>query len=157
MVAGGASGRALGRPLLARALVEAGYARSVQDAFDQFLAHGRPAFVERRGASPAEVVALLARAGGIAAVAHPGKQRLEATVRALADDGLAAVEVFHPDHDEQDVARYLQIAKECDLLVTGGSDYHGPGSGRESALGRVGLPAADFDRLVAHAGRLSRP
>jgi 3',5'-nucleoside bisphosphate phosphatase len=154
--AGEGSGRALGRPLLARALVEAGYARNVQDAFDQFLAHGRPAFVERRGASPAEVVALLARAGGVASVAHPGKQRLEATVRALAGDGLAAVEVFHPDHDGQDVERYLQIAKECDLLVTGGSDHHGPGSGREAALGRVGLPAEDFDRLVAHAARLRR-
>jgi 3',5'-nucleoside bisphosphate phosphatase len=154
--AGEDSGRALGRPLLARALVEAGYARNVQDAFDQFLAHGRPAFVERRGASPAEVVALLARAGGVASVAHPGKQRLEATVRALAGDGLAAVEVFHPDHDGQDVERYLQIAKECDLLVTGGSDHHGPGSGREAALGRVGLPAEDFDRLVAHAARLRR-
>ena len=68
-------------------------------------------------------------------LAHPGKQRLEATVRALADDGLAAVEVFHPDHDEQDVARYRQIAKECDLLVTGGSDYHGPGSGRAVRAG----------------------
>lgn len=157
LAAGEVSGRALGRPLLARALVEAGYARSIQDAFDQFLAQGRPAFVERRGASPAEVVALLARAGGVASVAHPGKQRLEATVRALANDGLAAVEVFHPDHDGQDVECYLQIARECGLLVTGGSDYHGPGSGREIALGRVGLPAEDFDRLVAHAGRLRRP
>jgi 3',5'-nucleoside bisphosphate phosphatase len=155
---GSTSGRALGRPLLARALVEAGQARDVQDAFDQFLAEGRPAFVARRGAGPAEVVALIGRAGGIAAVAHPGKQRLDATVRALASNGLGAVEVFHPDHNAHDVERYRQMAKACDLLITGGSDYHGPGSGREHALGRVGLPADDFDRLVAaHAGRTRRP
>jgi predicted metal-dependent phosphoesterase TrpH len=150
-----ASGRSLGRPLVARALVDAGHVRDVQEAFSRYLADGRPAFVERRGAAPAEVVALIGRAGGIASVAHPRK-RLESLVRALVPHGLAAVEAFHPDHDEDDVEKFCQIAVECGLVVTGGSDYHGPDSGRLNALGRVGLPEADFARLLERAGR-SRP
>lgn len=146
------SGRALGRPLLGHALVAAGHVRDLQEAFSRYLADGRPAFIARRGATPTEVVALIGRAGGIASVAHPGKQGLEALVRALAPHGLAAVEVFHPDHEDADVDRYRQIARECDLVVTGGSDYHGPGSGRVHALGKVGLPDEDFERLRARAG-----
>ena len=73
------------------------------------------------------------------------------------DAGLPAIEVFHPDHDDDDVARYRAIARERQLIVTGGSDYHGPGSGRTSGLGRVGLPADEFARLEQAAGaRLRR-
>jgi hypothetical protein len=55
--------------------------------------------------------------------------------------------VFHPDHDTADVARYLDLARALHLGVSGGSDYHGPKSGREEALGVVTLPAAHFDDL----------
>ncbi len=65
--------------------------------------------------------------------------------------GLDAIEVHHPDHDADAVARYAALAAARGLLVTGGSDYHGPGSGRVAALGRVSLPAADFARLEARA------
>jgi hypothetical protein len=67
---------------------------------------------------------------------------------------LRSPEVFHPDHGPEDVARYSAMAAELGLLVTGGSDYHGPGSGRAAALGRVGLPESDYRALAAHAARL---
>jgi predicted metal-dependent phosphoesterase TrpH len=147
-----ASGKALGRPMLAAALVAAGYVASTREAFDRYLGEGQPAYVERSGGTPAEIVALVAAAGGVASLAHPGKLGMDEIIAGLAAAGLPAIEVFHPDHDGLDVHRYLDVAARHGLLVTGGSDYHGPGSGRTSGLGRVRLPRADFDRLAARAG-----
>jgi predicted metal-dependent phosphoesterase TrpH len=144
-----AAGKALGRPLVARALVEAGHARDVADAFNRFLAYGRPAFVPRRGAPPADVVSLVARSGGLASFAHPGKLGLDDLIPQLAGSGLAAVEVFHPDHSPEDVERYRRLAADCGLAVTGGSDFHGPGAGRADALGSVVLPEPEFAEFEA--------
>jgi 3',5'-nucleoside bisphosphate phosphatase len=145
------TGKAVGRPMVAQALVTAGHARDIADAFHQFLGDGRPGFVERLGAPPIDVIALIRRARGLASLAHPGKTRVDALVSTLAETGLAALEVYHPDHDQHETARYREVAARYDLLMTGGSDYHGTGSGRESGFGRVGLPAADFVRLAARA------
>jgi predicted metal-dependent phosphoesterase TrpH len=145
------SGRAVGRPMLAAALVSAGHARDLSDAFDRFLAEGRPAFIERVGATPTEVIGLVARAGGVASLAHPGKLGLDAIIPDLAASGLAAIEVYHPDHTFADVKRYRRMVETLHLLVTGGSDYHGTGSGRTAGLGAIGLPADDYARLVARA------
>jgi len=150
---GAGGGRAIGRPFVAQALVSAGHARDIADAFDTFLGDGRPAFIPRRGASPVEVVGLIARAGGVSSLAHPGKLRLDPIIDELIDAGLTAIEAYHPDHRDADVERYVAHAASAGLLVTGGSDYHGPGSGRTSGLGQVGLPAPDFEALAARAGR----
>jgi hypothetical protein len=139
--------KALGRPTLARAIVHSGHAKDISDAFDRFLSPGRPAFVSRIGANPRDVFTLIQRAGGVASIAHPTKVGDDDLVRAFVADGADAIEVYHPDHDAAAVARYQAIANAAGLLVTGGSDYHGAGSGRASSLGRVHLPAADFDRL----------
>lgn len=140
------TGRSIGRPQVARAMVEAGYVASVQEAFDRWLADGRPGFVPRDGASSETVVGIIHDAGGIASLAHPGKFSLESRVRALAKIGLDAVEVFHPDHDGALVDRYRSLARELGLLMTGGSDFHGdPAHGRQP--GSVSLPIAEFERL----------
>lgn len=148
--------RSLGRPLLAQALVQAGYVATIAEAFDRYLGEGRPAYVARQGASPCEVVRLVTHAGGLASLAHPGKLRRDEIIPDLVDAGLPAIEVHHPDHDDVDVGRYRQLAAAYGLLVTGGSDYHGPGSGRTAGLGRVTLGRADFDRLAARAGWTGR-
>ena len=140
------SGRSLGRPELARAMMAAGHVTSVQEAFDRWLAHGQPGFVPREGASSETVIRVIHDAGGIASLAHPGKFGLEKRLVALAQAGLDAVEVFHPDHDAALVERYRGLARALGLLVTGGSDFHGDqGHGREP--GGVSLPAAEFERL----------
>jgi predicted metal-dependent phosphoesterase TrpH len=101
------------------------------------------------------VVALIARAGGCASLAHAGKLKvgdLDGFIADLAGAGMPALEVFHPDHDDAMTARLAALAKTLGLLVTGGSDFHGPASGRANALGRIGLPQADFDRLAERFG-----
>jgi len=144
--------RALGRPLLASALVGAGYVRTVREAFDKYLAAGRPGFISRSGTTPVEVAALIRRAGGLASIAHPGKLD-DAIVNALPGMGFDAIEVYHPDHGPEDVARFLAMAEACGAGVTGGSDFHGRASGRDGTLGTVALPQDDYDRLVERAGR----
>jgi len=146
------SARAPGRPLLADLLVRAGHVRTISEAFERFLGTARPAFVSRRGAAPADVVALIGRAGGMASLAHPGKVHVDHLIPELARSGLPAIEVYHPDHDRASTARYRELAREHGLLVTGGSDYHGPGSGREAALGHVTLPSREYERLIEQAG-----
>jgi predicted metal-dependent phosphoesterase TrpH len=146
-------GKALGRPLLAHALIAAGHASDVQDAFDRYLAEGRPGYVAREGAPPADVIARIRAAGGMASFAHPGKFGRDAVIAPMVEGGLAGIEAFHPDHAPDAVVRYQDVARSFGLAVTGGSDYHGFGSGRESALGRVSLPASDFDALVARRDR----
>jgi 3',5'-nucleoside bisphosphate phosphatase len=155
--AGRETGKAVGRPLVAAALVAAGYVKDIAEAFEKYLAEGRPGFVGRRGAEPAEVVAIIARAGGLAAVAHPGKLRRDDIIAPLARDGMPAIEVFHPDHTDEDVRRYETMARGLGLLMTGGSDYHGRGSGRADGFGRIGLPREHFERLVARAHGAGRP
>ena len=97
-------------------------------------------------------MARINRAGGLASLAHPGKLKRDDLISDLAANGLAAVEVFHPDHSADDMARYAAFAAAHDLCTTGGSDYHGPGSGRTGALGRVLLPSDAFAALAARAG-----
>ena len=141
--------KALGRPAIARAIVRAGHAKDIADAFDRFLSPGRPAFVSRIGADPGEVFALIRRAGGVSSIAHPVKVGDDAVVRAFVEAGADAIEVYHPDQGAAAMARYQALADSMGRLVSGGSDFHGAGSGRTSALGQVGLPLADFERLTA--------
>lgn len=145
------SGRAVGRPLIAAAMVAAGHARDIADAFDRYLGQGQPAYVERSGAPPEHVIERIGRAGGLASLAHPGKQRMDGSLGDFVAGGLRALEVHHPDHDARDVEHYRTLARDHELLVTGGSDYHGLGSGRTSGFGRISLPQDDFDRLSAAA------
>jgi hypothetical protein len=148
-------GSSVGRPQVARELVRAGYVASVQDAFDKWLATGRPAFITRTGPSPATIVDAIHDAGGLASMAHPGVTRRDELIGPLAEHGLDAIEVYHSDHAPEDQQHYLMIAKRRNLLVSGGSDFHGedpaeiakPGRARRAILGVVALPAADFAAL----------
>ena len=140
-------GRSLGRPQIADALVAAGHAADRTDAFDRLIGQGRPGFVARRGPSPETVIAALGAAGGIASLAHPVLLDDDALVERLAGAGLTALEVRHSEHDARAEAHYRRVAGRFGLLVTGGSDFHGPGAHHRRALGDVTLPAADFARL----------
>jgi len=146
-------GRSIGRPQIARAMIAAGYAADSREAFDKWLATGRPAFVPRAGAPPEEVIRIVHEAGGVASLAHPGQTAVDARISAYVDAGLDALEAFHPDHDKPSTDRYRGVAAHLKLLVTGGSDFHGdPSHGWEP--GAVSLPADEWLRLrdaAAHA------
>jgi predicted metal-dependent phosphoesterase TrpH len=145
-------GTSVGRPVIGRALVAAGYVASVQEAFDRFLGAGQPAFVPRTGESPADVVHRIHAAGGLAAMAHPGVTRQPAVMASLVGAGLDAIEVYHSDHSPDMQRELLAYAHEHGLLVTGGSDFHGDDL-RDRPLGRATLPRAEFERLREAAAR----
>jgi predicted metal-dependent phosphoesterase TrpH len=139
-------GTSVGRPAIARALVEAGHVPSFQDAFDRFLAHGQPAFVPRVGPLPQAVIDVVHGAGGIASMAHPGITKQPALLGTLVAGGLDGIEVYHSDHPPPVRAELAVFAARHRLLVTGGSDFHGD-DGRDRQLGGVTLPASDFARV----------
>lgn len=120
------STRAVGRPHVAKALVEKGYFKDVQEAFDKLLKRGKPGYEPQPKLSPEEAVKLIHNAGGIAVLAHPSELENINLVRYLlqkiAFDGL---EVYHPSADEFAQKTWLQISKEFNLMVSGGSDFHG--------------------------------
>ena len=143
-----AEGRSVARPLLARALVQAGHARSPREAFDRWIGDGGAAYVPRTGSSPADVVRLISRAGGVSSIAHPGLLKRDDLVPSLAKAGLSAIEVYHPEHDHSARAHYLQLAIQHDLAVSGGSDFHSDDHHRASSLGSVGVPRDAFMPLL---------
>ena len=140
--------RTVGRPLVARAMIAAGYVTSVRDAFDRWLGHGRPAFVPRTGASAESVITIIHRAGGLASLAHPGRTRIDSRIASLRKAGLDAIEVYHSDHDPQQIESYGRLAHDLGCLVTGGSDYHGDPD-RSLSPGSTTLPSEEWDRLLA--------
>lgn len=142
------SGRSVGRPQVAAALMSRGYVATRDEAFARFLEFGAPAFVPRRGASPEQVVGVIHAAGGVASMAHPGLTRRDEIIPALAAAGLDALEVRHSDHDAATEAKYRAMARDLGLLVTAGSDFHGDMTGRRQArLGGVSLDEDDFAAL----------
>jgi 3',5'-nucleoside bisphosphate phosphatase len=141
------SSRSVGRPQVARAMVAAGHVPGTREAFDRWLATGKPGFVPRPGVSCEAVIEIIHRAGGVASIAHPGKTGIDGRLGALADAGLDALEAFHPDHDAAAVARYTRLAEQRGLLVTGGSDFHGDPS-HGCTPGSVTLPAVHWERLL---------
>jgi len=146
------TGQSIGRPKVARAMIEAGYVADMRQAFDLWLGRGCPAFVERAGAVPEDVISIVHRAGGLASLAHPGRSAIDSRIPALRDAGLDAVEVYHSDHDAIAVARYERMARDLGMLVSGGSDFHGdPGHGMEP--GGSTLPAGEWERLYAERHR----
>jgi 3',5'-nucleoside bisphosphate phosphatase len=136
------SGRGqMGRPHIARALLEAGYVRSLQEAFDLYLGNEGKAYVEKFRFPPAEAIEMIRGARGVPVLSHPftlglnAPKALKALLEELAGLGLAGLEVFYPEHGPQQEVLYLSLARELGLLVTGGSDFHGENK-PEVALGR---------------------
>ena len=140
----------IGRAHIAAALVERGYVRSVHQAFRTYLGSGGSAFVRRDALPPEAAVEAVHQAGGLVALAHPVQLRLppdelEHTVAVLADLGLDALEVVHPDHTAADVERLQRFADRLGLLPTGGSDYHG--SAKSHRLNQQQVPDVWADAL----------
>jgi predicted metal-dependent phosphoesterase TrpH len=135
-----AAGGAMGRPHVARALVESGYATSVQDAFDKYLGAGKPGYVEKERFAVREAVSLIKEAGGVTSIAHPtlypDHNRL---IPLLLDEGIDAVEVMHPQVDENHRHRSASVARFRNKFTTGGSDDHGTVKTSET-LGTVKVP-----------------
>lgn len=143
-------GRILGRPHVARALVDRGYVSTVKEAFDLWLGDGKPAFVPRFRLEAKDAVALVRGAGGVATVAHPGLSRVErGDLERLRAWGLGGVEVAHPDQVPSMREKYARLAEELDLVPTAGTDFHGPAVAPGREFGKVTMAEEAFARLEA--------
>lgn len=136
-------GGQVGRPHFAHVLVEKGYVRTFQEAFDRFLKKGAPAYIEKFRFTPGEALRFIREANGIAVLAHPntlgmkGFAELEALLLQLIAEGLRGIEVYYPEHSQSDVVRYKGLAEKHGLVTTGGTDYHGiEGNDLEIGVGR---------------------
>ena len=125
----------LGRPHVADALRRLGVVKSRKEAFERFLIKGKPGYVESMGPSPAEAIALIRDAGGTACLAHPQTAGKETDLDELHRAGLQGIEALYAGHTLSQLRAYGDYAASRGLLVCGGSDFHGPGTGREERLG----------------------
>lgn len=142
---------AVGRPHVARALIEAGVVKSTEEAFAKYIGRGGPAYVERMKVTPEEAVTVIQRAGGIPVLAHPGWGMLDGLVPSLVEAGLEGLEVYYPDHTPAMVTHFLEVAARHGLLVTGGTDFHGGDLATGVGLGSQYVPLEVVERLRARA------
>lgn len=134
-------GESVGRPHIARALVSAGHAKSVQEAFDVYLTPGQPAYVPSALLEPQDAIRLIRESGGLAVMAHPfSVPDPDVLAPKLVEFGLAGLECFYGEYTPAQRAALAELAERHGLLKTGGSDYHGPAFREGRELGSVRLP-----------------
>lgn len=148
-------GDSVGRPHLARALLNRGYVATTQEAFDRFIGNDGPAYFPRLRLTPLEVIQAIIEAGGLPVLAHPAYCGAAAVERIpeFVGYGLRGVEVYYPHHAPEEIEMLLGLCREYGLLVTGGSDFHGPGAEEGAPLGSVYVPLECVERLREAAGR----
>jgi predicted metal-dependent phosphoesterase TrpH len=142
-----------GRPHVAQVMVRRGYVKSVREAFDKYLHAGGPANVARHRLTPAEAVAVIRKAQGVPVLAHPGLANRDEMIPDLVQAGLMGIEVYYAEHGATQMAAYLELCRRWDLVATGGSDYHGPHSGRTNPPGTPAVPWSSWEQLQQRAER----
>ena len=145
---------ALGRPTVARALIAAGHAISVEDAFARYLGWGMPGYVPRQGLGPVEAIRAIRAAGGIASLAHfPEATTHLALLQELVDEGLNGIESHHWSFKPEARAAVGALAGTLDLVETGGTDYHGDFGPYPLSHAGLVLPDGLVERLRVSLGR----
>ena len=146
----------VGRPHVAQALVEAGYAQSVSEAFDKYIGNGKPAYVPHYKLSPEDAVHFIVSANGLPVIAHPialpGLDILQSWLPNLKAAGLVGLETYYGPYTQQDEQALLAIAHEYSLIPTGGTDYHGPNI-HPTPLGGRYVPYEAVEQLKAAAAK----
>jgi hypothetical protein len=145
---------ALGRPTIARALMAAGFASSVEDAFSRIIGHGMPGYVAREGLGPVEAIVAIRAAGGLPVLAHfreaPFRREL---LQELVDDGLAGLEVYYRTFDVATVEAVGAVATDLGLIATGGTDYHGDLGPYADSHAQLWVPPEVGQTLLEALGR----
>ena len=155
-------GKIVGRPHFATVMIRKGIVTERQEAFDKYLAEGGAAYVQKLAVSPGECTAMIRNAGGVAVLAHPKLVRfpagedIDSLLTNLKNAGLEGLECYYSLHSEEETTCYLELAKKYELLVTGGSDYHGgnkPEIKVGTGMGNLRVPVECADKLEARARR----
>jgi hypothetical protein len=136
-------GRVLGRPHIAQVMLDHGYVKTIDEAFDRYLGLGKPAYVEKFPLSPKEAINIIKRMNGVPVLAHPVFAQADDMLPELIELGLQGLEVYHSKHDAQTTSYYEQLAQKYGLLMTGGSDAHGS----EAPVGSVRVPYSLVEEL----------
>lgn len=151
-----ADGGSVGRPHIAKALVERGAVASIEEAFSRFLRRGGPGYVEGRTLLPQEAISLIRKAQGVPALAHPiivGASDyhldLERLIPMMMEVGLEGIEVYYKGYTPEITALLLDVAEQYRLVPTGGSDFHGGGVVADAELGGVEVPLRTVEHLRA--------
>lgn len=154
-----AQGGAIGRPHVARALLRSGLVKSVQEAFDRYIGWNRPAFVEKKLPTFAEVATLVHAAGGVLSAAHLKDRGTKSVLATLKTQGLDAVETRHPVHDPDQRSRLTDIAQQLGLHRSGGSDWHGddPSLPPSGQIGGQQVPHEWLEALEAARPEMREP
>ncbi len=140
----------VGRPHIARAMVKLGFVPTVQDAFDLYLAYGKPAYVPRWAPEPKEAIEIIHRAGGVAVIAHcPVTEGCMERIDDIRSLGIDGVEVYYPQHKPHQVEWLKEYARKHNLVITGGSDCHGLTRG-EPLLGIYKVPYEVYEGLLQY-------
>lgn len=150
-----AGGGVIGRSHIGRALVATGGAESVADAFDRLIGRNSPHYRPKEALEPEQLIGLMRSFGALPVLAHPGVTKVDELIEPMRDAGLLGIEAFHTDHTAEQTEHYVRLARRLDLLVTGGSDFHGAESGTHGVLGSVHLPQEDLERFLEAGTRLS--
>lgn len=142
----------IGRPHIARALIDKGYVSSIEEAFEKYLDRGKPGYSERLHLSIEETINLIKKTGGIATLAHPGLIKNKSIVDHTINKGIQGIECVHSKHTANDTDYFIKLARKNNLIITGGSDYHGDLVDGELILGKFYI---DLDEIPEMRGRIN--
>ena len=152
-----AQGGSIGRPHIAKALLDKSYVSSEKQAFDKYIGRNGPAYVEREKLLPVEAVRLVVEAKGLPVLAHPANiDNLDNLLTVLKAAGLVGIEVYYGEYSPDTVDAMLKVAHRYDLIPTGGTDYHAFGHSTEVIIGQALSPPESVERLFALADKHSR-
>ena len=147
----------LGRPHIAHAMIKKGFVKSIDEAFDKFLGAGKPAYVDKDRIGCEEAIKMILGAGGVPVLAHPalldidGDCQLDELIQNLIKIGMRGIEVYYPVHSAEQIRRYSELADKYDLLMTGGTDFHGsitPEIKMGTGKGTLFIPYELYERLA---------
>lgn len=137
----------LGRPHIGRAMIDKGYVDNLEEAFEKYLDRGKPAYVERYQLTIEDTIELISRLNGISILAHPGLLNDREIIDYCIGKGIMGLEVYHSKHNRSNEEEYIKIAQAKNLIITGGSDFHGD-------RGVLGNPSVDIDYIPEIKRRL---
>jgi len=154
----------LGRPHIAQLMVNKGVVSSIDEAFDQFLGADKPAYVDKYRVKCSHAIAAILEAGGIPVLAHPGlleyesNQQLDELIGLVKQMGIQGIEVYYPEHTADQTVLFKELAQRHDLLMTGGTDFHGgihPEIEMGSGKGNLHISYELYQKLIQHKKRTS--
>ena len=142
----------VGRPHIAKVMLENGYINEFREAFDSYIGRNGPAYVEREKMLPEEAVALVANAGGLPVLAHPADiDGIEELLPLYIENGLIGLETYYHWYNQQTIKRLADLAHRYDLITTGGSDYHNDNGDAGGPLGSIDIPRKSIEKLLSLA------